>query len=81
MMKELQQNKEELRKMKESFHDKLEELEKENSRTSKVIHSEEVRVSFLSALSLQILLNAARKVYESLKEVYGAWDFRFVQMI
>ena len=35
MMKELEQNKEELRKMKESFDSKLEEMEKEISRLPK----------------------------------------------
>ena len=49
-MKELEQNKEELRKMKESFHSKVEELEKENSWTSKVIPSEEVRVIFFKCI-------------------------------
>ena len=46
MMKELEQNKEELRKIKESFDSKLEELEKENSQSPKVKPSGEVRVSF-----------------------------------
>ena len=46
MMKELEQNKEELRKMKESFDSKLEEMEKDNSWSRKVNPSGEVRVSF-----------------------------------
>ena len=46
MIKELEQNKEELRKMKESFDSKLEEMEKDNSWSRKVNPSGEVRVSF-----------------------------------
>lgn len=46
MMKELEQIKEELRKMKESFNSTLEEMEKENSWSPKVKASGEDRGSF-----------------------------------